>query len=251
MNVLYEVKEHIAVITINRPEALNALNLDVLCELDEAVTKARDDGEVRALIVTGAGKAFVAGADVRSMKDFTSGEALVFSEFGNRVFMRLESLPKPVIAAVNGYALGGGCELSLACDVRIAGECAKFGQPEVSLGVTPGFGGTFRLPRTVGTAKAKELIFTARIIDATEALSIGLVNAVVPDALLFAAAFDMAGRIAAYPPFAVSRCKASVNMGAGCDAAAGAAFESSVFALCFSEEEQKTLMTAFSDKSKK
>ncbi|MDR0858231.1 MAG: enoyl-CoA hydratase/isomerase family protein, partial [Oscillospiraceae bacterium] len=157
LNVLYEVKEHVAVLTISRPEALNALNLDTLKDLEQALNQAEADENVYVLIITGAGKAFVAGADIAQMKDFTAVEGRAFGEFGNRVFSRIENSLKPVIAAVNGYALGGGCELSMACDIRIAGTKAKFGQPEVGLGITPGFGGTQRLPRIVGLSKAKEL----------------------------------------------------------------------------------------------
>ena len=195
MNVLYEVKDNIAIITINRPEALNALNSDVLKELAQTVEKAEADDGVYVLIITGAGKAFVAGADIAQMKDMSAAEAKAFGDFGNSVFYKIESLTKPVIAAVNGYALGGGCELSMACDIRIAGTKAKFGQPEVGLGITPGFGGTQRLPRIVGVSKAKELIFTAETIGAEEAHRIGLVSRVVPDEMM-TAALDMAGKIA-------------------------------------------------------
>ena len=184
MNVLYEIKDHTAVITINRPDALNALNLDVLGELDGALTQAEGNEDVYVLIITGAGRSFVAGADIQQMKDFTFAEALDFGAFGNGVFSRIESFPKPVIAAVNGFALGGGCELAMACDIRIAGTKAKFGQPEVGLGITPGFGGTQRMPRIVGLSKAKELIFTAQTINAEEAYRIGLVDKLVADRLL-------------------------------------------------------------------
>ena len=250
MSVLYEVREHVAVITIDRPEALNALNLDVLAELEKAVCEAEKDRDVYVLIITGAGRAFVAGADIGQMKDFTADEARAFGEFGNRVFLKIESLAKPVIAAVNGFALGGGCELSLACDIRIAGEKAKFGQPEVSLGITPGFGGTQRLPRLVGLSKAKELIFTAQNIDAQEALRIGLVSQVVPGEELMDAAMALAGRIAANAQIAVRQSKAAIDRGMQCDIETGTAFESQAFALCFSTEDQKDAMDAFVNKSK-
>ena len=250
MNVLYEVKDHIAIITINRPDALNALNLDVLAELSQAVDKASSEDGVYVLIITGAERSFVAGADIGQMKDFNAVEAKAFGDFGNSVFLKIESMTKPVIAAVNGFALGGGCELCMACDIRIASEKAKFGQPEVSLGITPGFGGTQRLPRIVGLSKAKELILTAKQIKADEALSIGLVDQVVPAEELMEAALKLAGEIAKNAQIAVRQSKAAINKGMQSDIATGAAFESQAFALCFSTEDQKDAMTAFINKSK-
>ena len=250
MNVLYEVKDHVAVITINRPDALNALNLDVLAELSQAVDNAEKDEAVSVVIITGEGRAFVAGADIAQMKDLTPDEARAFGEFGNEVFLKVESLSKPVIAAVNGFALGGGCELSMACDIRIAGEKAKFGQPEVGLGITPGFGGTQRLPRIVGLSKAKELIFTAQTIGADEALRIGLVSQVVPGEGLMEAAFDMAGKICQNAQIAVRQSKAAINKGMQADIRTGTAFEAQAFAVCFSTEDQKDAMTAFVNKEK-
>ena len=247
--VLYEVKDHIAIITIDRPDALNALNLEVLAGLDEAVGKADRDDDVYVLVITGAGRAFVAGADIAQMKDFTPAEALAFGEFGNGVFLRIESLRKPVIAAVNGYALGGGCELAMACDIRIASDKARFGQPEVGLGITPGFGGTQRMPRIVGASKAKELILTAKQIKADEALNIGLVDIVVPGEELMDAAAGMAGEIAKNAQVAVRQSKAAINNGLQCDVATGAAFESQAFALCFATEDQKDAMNAFINKT--
>ena len=250
MNVLYEVKDHIAIITINRPDALNALNLDVLAELAQTVDKAEKDNDVYVVIVTGAERSFVAGADIGQMKDFNPVEAKAFGDFGNSVFLKIESLTKPVIAAVNGFALGGGCELCMACDIRIASEKAKFGQPEVSLGITPGFGGTQRLPRIVGSSKAKELILTAKQIKADEALSIGLVDKVVAGEELMDAALNMAGEIAKNAQIAVRQSKAAINKGMQCDIETGTAFEAQAFALCFSTEDQKDAMTAFVNKSK-
>ena len=250
MNVLYELKDNIALITIDRPDALNALNLDVLDELSQAVEKAEEDQDAYVLIITGAGRSFVAGADIGQMKDLTPAEAKAFGDFGNSVFLKIESSTKPVIAAVNGFALGGGCELCMACDIRIASEKAKFGQPEVSLGITPGFGGTQRLPRIVGLSKAKELILTARQIKADEALSIGLVDRVVPAEELMDAALSLAGEIAKNAQIAVRQSKAAINNGMQCDVATGAAFESQAFALCFSTEDQRDAMTAFINKSK-
>jgi len=249
MNVLYEVKEHIAVITINRPDALNALNLEVLEELSQAVGKAENDQEVYALIITGAGRAFVAGADIGQMKDLAPNEAKAFGNFGNSVFIGIESLSKPVIAAVNGFALGGGCELAMACDIRIASDKAKFGQPEVTLGITPGFGGTQRLPRIVGPAKAKELIFSGATINAEEALRIGLVSKVVPGGELMDAALEMARAFAKNAQIAVRQSKSAINKGMQCDIETGTAYESQAFALCFSTEDQKNAMTAFINKT--
>jgi len=250
MSVKYEVQDNIAIITIDRPEALNALDLDVLAELEEVVSQAEKDQDVYVLIITGAGRAFVAGADIAQMKDLTADEGRAFGEFGNRVFMKIDSLAKPVIAAVNGFALGGGCELAMACDIRIASEKAKFGQPEVGLGITPGFGGTQRLPRIVGLSKAKELILTAQTIGADEALRIGLVSQVVPVEDLMDAALELAGKIAQNAQIAVRQSKAAINKGVQCDIVTGAAFESQAFGICFSTEDQKAAMTAFLNKVK-
>ncbi|MCL2152063.1 MAG: short-chain-enoyl-CoA hydratase [Oscillospiraceae bacterium] len=250
MNTIYEVKDNIAIITIDRPEALNALNLDVLASLEKAVAQAKEDKDVYVLIITGAGRAFVAGADIAQMKDLTSDEARAFGEYGNKIFSSIESLPKPVIAAVNGFALGGGCELCMACDIRIAGEKAKFGQPEVGLGITPGFGGTQRLPRIVGLSKAKELIFTAQTINAEEALKIGLVSKVVPGEELMDAALEMAGKIAKNAQIAVRQSKIAINKGMQVDIDTALSFEAQAFGLCFSTEDQKDAMTAFVNKEK-
>ena len=250
MNTTYEVKDNIAIITINRPEALNALNLDVLGELKQAVLQAEEDQNVYVLVITGAGRAFVAGADIAQMKDLTPDEARAFGDYGNSVFSTIESLTKPVIAAINGFALGGGCELCMACDIRIAGEKAKLGQPEVGLGITPGFGGTQRLPRIVGLSKAKELIFTAQTINAQEALSIGLVSQVVPGEELMNTALELAGKIAKNAQIAVRQSKAAINKGMQCDINTGLAYEAQAFGLCFSTEDQKDAMTAFVNKEK-
>ena len=250
MNVTYEVKEHIAIITINRPEALNALNLDVLRELGQTVETAEADDSVYVLIITGAGKAFVAGADIAQMKDLSAAEAKAFGDFGNSVFYKIESISKPVIAAINGYALGGGCELAMACDIRIAGTKAKFGQPETGLGITPGFGGTQRLPRIVGASKAKELIFTAETIGADEALRIGLVSKVVTDEELMTITLETANKIAKNAQIAVRQSKDAINKGMQCDILTGASYEAQAFAVCFATEDQKDAMTAFVNKSK-
>jgi len=249
MSVLYEVKGNIAIITINRPEALNALNSDVLIELGKAVENAENDQDVYVVVLTGAGRAFVAGADIAQMKELTAVEGKAFSEYGNSVFLKIEKMSKPVIAAINGFALGGGCELCLACDIRIASEKAKFGQPETGLGITPGFGGTQRLPRIVGLSKAKELIFTAEIINAQEALRIGLVSQVVPGEELMNTTMEMAEKIAQKAQIAVRLSKDAINRGMQCDIDTGIAIETMAIAMCFSTEDQKDAMTAFVNKT--
>ena len=248
--VKYEKKDNIAVITINRPDALNALNSEVLTGLQQAVEQVETDPDVFVAIITGEGRAFVAGADIAQMKDLTAVEGCAFGEFGNKVFSRIETLSKPVIAAINGFALGGGCELSMACDIRIAGEKAKFGQPEVTLGITPGFGGTQRLPRIVGLSKAKELIFTGQTIDAQEALRIGLVSRVVPGEELMDVALEMAGKIAQNAQVAVRLCKTAIHRGMQCDIDTGIAIEVQAIGISFSTEDKKDAMTAFVNKSK-
>ena len=213
-NVLLEKKGNIAVATINRPKALNALNSAVVADLDEMIGQIMADEEIRALVITGSGeKAFVAGADIGEMSTLTKAEGEAFGKLGNDVFRRLEKLPIPTIAAVNGFALGGGCELSMSCDIRICADTAVFGQPETGLGITPGFGGTQRLARLVGPGMAKQLIYTAKNIKADEALRIGLVNAVYPAEELMPAAEKMASTIAKNAPIAVRACKKAINEG--------------------------------------
>jgi len=250
MNVMYELQGNTAIITINRPDALNALNLEVLKDLDEIISTAEEDDDVYVIIITGGGRAFVAGADVAQMTGMGPNDARAFGKYGSSVLSKIEAISKPVIAAINGFALGGGCELCMACDIRIAGDKAKFGQPEVGLGITPGFGGTQRMPRIVGLAKAKELIFTGQVINAEEALSIGLVNQVVDGDELMEAALDMAEKIAMNAQIAVRQSKLAINKGMQCDIQTGMALEAQAFALCFSTEDQKDAMTAFVNKSK-
>ncbi|MDP4088838.1 MAG: short-chain-enoyl-CoA hydratase [Bacillota bacterium] len=251
-NVILEKEGKIAVVTINRPKALNALNSDTLKELDYIAAELEKDDDVYAVILTGAGdKAFVAGADITEMKDLNTMEGRKFSILGNKVFRRLENLDKPVIAAINGFALGGGCELSLACDIRLASDRAKFGQPEVGLGITPGFGGTQRLARLVGTGIAKELIYTGKIIKADEALRIGLVNRVVEADKLMEEARALANTIAAQAPIAVKLCKEAINRGIQCDTDTALMYEAEVFGECFSTEDQKEGMSAFVEKRDK
>ena len=243
--VLYEVNGSVATITINRPEALNALNSAVLDELN-AVIDGIDTAVVRAVVLTGAGeKSFVAGADIGEMSTLTKAEGEAFGKKGNDVFRKLETLPVPVIAAVNGFALGGGCELSMSCDIRICSDNAMFGQPEVGLGITPGFGGTQRLARTVGVGMAKQLIYTARNIKADEALRIGLVNAVYPQAELMDEALKMAATIAGNAPIAVRNCKKAINDGLQVDIDAALVIEEKLFGDCFESYDQKEGMANF------
>lgn len=240
----------VAILAINRPSALNALNRSVLMELDAALDDLEKNQEIYVIVLTGEGKAFVAGADIEEMKDMTPKEAKKFAELGSRVFKKIETIDKPVIAAVNGYALGGGCELAMACDIIIAGEKAKFGQPEVGLGITPGFGGTQRLPRIVGTKIAKEILFTGEIIGAEEAERIGLVNKVVPQQMSLQTAIEMGKSIASKGQIAVRNCKTAVNRGIETDVDSGVVIENQLFASCFENSDQKEGMTAFIEKRK-
>lgn len=245
-----EHKGDIAILTINRPEALNALNDEVISQLDK-VLDSIDPAAVRCMIVTGAGeKAFVAGADIAQMSGLTKKEGEAFGKLGNDVFRKLETLPIPTIAAVNGFALGGGCELCMCCDIRLCAETAVFGQPEVGLGITPGFGGTQRMARLIGQGKAKELIYTARNMKAPEALACGLVQAVYPLADLMEAAEKMASRIAGNAPIAVRACKKAVNDGLQLDMDQAIVVEEKLFGDCFETKDQLNAMTAFVEKRK-
>ncbi len=249
--LLYSVDNGIGLITINRPKALNALNSAVMYDLTDLLQKIAVDTEVKVVIITGSGsKSFVAGADITEMQKMSAIEGRNWAKLGQGVFDKVEKLPQPVIAAVNGFALGGGCELSMACDIRIAADTALFGQPEAGLGITPGFAGTQRLPRLVGKGIAKELIFTASNIDAQEAYRIGLVNKVVPAAELLEAAQKLAKKIMSKSSVAVQLCKAAINEGLDVDLDSGIAYESEVFGLCFATEDQKEGMTAFVEKRK-
>ena len=246
--VKYETKGAVAVVTIDREKALNALNAEVLDDL-KATFEGIDTETIRCVIVTGAGeKSFVAGADIAAMSgmDAQGGEA-----FGKKdIFRMIETFPLPVIAAVNGFALGGGCELAMSCDFRICAEQAIFGQPEVGLGITPGFGGTQRLARLVGPGMAKQLIYTAKNIKAAEALRIGLVNAVYPAEELMAAAEKLAGQIVANAPVAVRACKKAINEGLEQPMEEAIVTEEKLFGSCFATEDQKTGMQAFLEKKK-
>lgn len=248
--VLYEQKGAVGVITINREKALNALNSVVLEELDKTLDAVNQE-EVRCLILTGAGqKSFVAGADIGEMSTLTKAEGETFGKKGNDVFRKLETFPIPVIAAINGFALGGGCEISMSCDIRICSENAVFGQPEAGLGITPGFGGTQRLARIVGVGKAKEMIYGARNIKAEEAYRIGLVNNVYPIEELMSAAEKLAGTIAKNAPIAVRNCKKAINDGLDMDMDNAIALEEKLFGDCFESYDQKEGMTAFLEKRK-
>ncbi len=248
--ILYEQKGAYAIVTINREKALNALNSTVLEELDKTLDAVNLE-EVRCLILTGAGaKSFVAGADIGEMSSLTKAEGEAFGKKGNDVFRKLETFPIPVIAAVNGFALGGGCEISMSCDIRICSENAVFGQPEVGLGITPGFGGTQRLARLVGAGMAKQMIYTARNIKADEAYRIGLVNAVYPQEELMAAAEKMAAGIAKNAPIAVRNCKKAINEGLDVDMDQAIVIEEKLFGDCFESYDQKEGMAAFLEKRK-
>ena len=243
--ILYEQKDAVGVLTINREKALNALNSQVLDELNSALD-AVDLNTVRCLILTGAGeKSFVAGADIGEMSTLTKAEGEAFGKKGNDVFLKLENFPIPVIAAINGFALGGGCEISMSCDIRICSDNAMFGQPEVGLGITPGFGGTQRLARIVGPGMAKQLIYTARNIKADEALRIGLVNAVYPQAELMDEAMKLASTIAGNAPIAVRNCKKAINEGLQVSIDEGAVIEEKLFGDCFESYDQKEGMANF------
>ena len=250
-NVLLEKKGNIAVATINRPKALNALNSAVVADLDEMIGQIMADEEIRALVITGSGeKAFVAGADIGEMSTLTKAEGEAFGKLGNDVFRRLEKLPIPTIAAVNGFALGGGCELSMSCDIRICADTAVFGQPETGLGITPGFGGTQRLARLVGPGMAKQLIYTAKNIKADEAYRIGLVNAVYPMDELLPAAEKLAETIAKNAPIAVRACKQAINEGLQVDLDKAIVIEEKLFGSCFQSADQIEGMSAFLEKRK-
>ncbi len=246
--VRYEQKEQYAIATIDREKALNALNTQVILDLD-AMLDAVDLETVRALIITGAGeKSFVAGADISEMSTLTKAQGEAFGLKGNAVFRKIETFPIPVIAAINGFALGGGCELSMCCDIRLAAQNAKFAQPEVGLGITPGFGGTQRLCRLIGVGKAKEMLYTCGQIDAQEALALGLVNAVYPLEELMPAAEKMAKRIAKNAPIAVRATKKAANDGLQTDMDSAIAIEAKLFGSCFETADQNSGMTAFLEK---
>ncbi|MCF0165050.1 MAG: enoyl-CoA hydratase/isomerase family protein [Bacteroidales bacterium] len=247
--LISEIENGIAVLKISRPQALNALNTEVLAELEEYIDNIPSD--IRVLIITGDGpKSFVAGADIAEMSNLTPEGGLEFGRRGARVFKKIEDLDIPVIAAINGFALGGGCEIAMACDIRIAAENAKFGQPEVGLGIIPGFSGTYRLAKLVGQGMAKDLIFSGRTIRADEALRIGLVNQVVKSEELMDVAKDLASKIAQNAPIAVKYAKQCINQNYDMERDTALAFENEMFAKCFATEDQKNGMNAFLKKEK-
>lgn len=249
-NLIVEKNQGICIVKINRPKSLNALNDEVICELDSVIDDIKRDINVKVAIITGVGKAFVAGGDILVMQNMSAGEGARFSAHGSNVLRKLELMSKPVIAAINGFAFGGGCELSMACDLRIASSNAKFGQPEVGLGIIPGYGGTQRLPRIVGITKAKELIYTGEIIDAAEALKIGLINKIVEPEKLIDEAKALAAKIIKNSMLAVGYSKEVINRGIQIDMDTALSMESNFCGMCFSTKDQKEGMTAFIEKRK-
>ena len=247
-NIKYESRDNIAYVTVNRPKAMNALNMDVLNELYDVFTAIEADADIRAVILTGEGRAFVAGADIAQMNQLNALEGRQMMIMGHKVMNLIVAIEKPVIAAVNGFALGGGCELSMACDIRIASEKAKFGQPEVGLGIIPGFGGTQRLPRLVGKGMAKYLIMTAEMIPAEEAYRIGLVEKVVPAESLMEEAEKLAKTIASKAPVAVATAKTAINNGFDMDMKSASKFEIETFTAAFGSEDKSEGMSAFLEK---
>ncbi len=247
-NIKYEVNEGIGYVTINRPKALNALNMDVLTDLYAAFTEIEADEAVKAVIVTGEGKAFVAGADIAQMSQLNALEGREMMIMGHKVMNLIESVEKPVIAAVNGFALGGGCELAMACDIRIASEKAKFAQPEVGLGIIPGFGGTQRLARLVGKGMAKYMIMTAEMISAAEAYRIGLVEKVAAPEELMDEAVKVAKTIASKAPIAIATAKSAINNGFDMDMKSASKFEIETFTAAFGSEDKTEGMAAFLEK---
>ena len=243
--IRYEKQDNIGIITINRPEALNALNTAVFNELEPLVGEIERDATLAALIITGEGRSFVAGADIGEQCPMDLEAGRKWARRGSSVFRRIEKLEIPTIAAVNGFALGGGCELALTCDIILASEKAKFGQPEVGLGITPGFSGTQRLPRRVGIGKAKELIFSGKMIKADEAKTIGLVNEVYAPEALMDAALEMARSFTKNAPIAVKYAKACIDRGMQMDLDDGIALENEMFAMCYATADQNEGMTAF------
>lgn len=250
-NVILQKEKQIATLFINRPKALNALNKATLLDIKAAVENVQADNDIAVLIITGAGdRSFVAGADISFMQDMTALEGRKFGILGQQVFRLIESMEKPVIAAINGFCLGGGCELAMACDIRISSEKGKFGQPEVGLGVTPGFGGTQRLPRIVGPGMAKLILYTGDVIDAMEALRIGLVDHVVASEELMDYVTKLANKIASKGQVAVQMCKVAVNEGLQTDIDRAMSLEVDLFGICFATEDQKEGMRAFIEKRK-
>jgi len=244
------IEASICTLTLNNPASLNALNSQMLDELNNALDQISKNDNIRVLVITGAGRAFVAGADISQMSGMSEEEALEFGRKGSLVFRKIETLPIPVIAAVNGFALGGGCELAMACDIRVASDKAKFGQPEVTLGITPGFSGCVRLTKIAGAGFAKEMIFTGKIIESAEALRIGLVNYVTSPDELIPAVTALAQKIAENAPVALKNAKDAINFAIDEDIETAIGYENIKFAECFNTEDQKEGMGAFLEKRK-
>ncbi len=258
-DVKVEKKGNVAVVTIEHMQAMNALSTDMYAQLEEAFDTVGAMEDVYAVVLTGSSRvnkkgklvqSFVAGADISQMSTMTVAEGKAFGNDSNRVCWKIENFKRPVIAAINGFCLGGGCELAMSCDIRLASANATFGQPEVGLGITPGFSGTQRMPRLIGMGKAKELIYTADIIDAAEAYRIGLVNHVYEPEALMEEAMKMAEKIASKAPIAVKNSKEAINRGIQTDMDSAVAIEAYLFGLCFASEDQKEGMTAFFEKRK-
>ncbi len=250
-NILFELKENIAIITINRPDKLNALNYQTMYELEEVFTAIKEDDTVYSVIITGSGeKAFIAGADINELHKLEALTGLTFAQKGQHVFNLIENLGKPVIAAVNGFALGGGCEISLACHIRLASENAKFGQPEVNLGIIPGYGGTQRLTRLINSGRAMEMILTGDMIDAHEAYRIGLVNKVFPQNELLDKAYEMAVKIGTKGQIAVRLSVQAINAADQLHEREGLNYEAQLFAVCCGTEDHKEGTKAFLEKRK-
>jgi enoyl-CoA hydratase len=244
-----EVENNILIVTMNRPKAMNALNNETLDELHEIFDYVASEDEIYGVIVTGEGKAFVAGADIVQMKPYKSEDGRDYAGYAQATFNKIEALPKPVIAAINGYALGGGCELSLSCDIRIASEKAQFGQPEVTLGIIPCFGGTQRLPRLIGAGLAKQMIYSGKFVSAEEALKFGLANKVVAHEELLSEAKAMMADIFKVSPVAIKYAKLAINKGGDLDLSNALEFEKDLVGLCFATEDKEIGMTAFLNKA--
>lgn len=250
-NILFEVSDGVGVLTFNRPKALNALNVSTLDEVSDVIGRARSDDSIRVIVMTGAGeKAFVAGADITGFKSMNSLQARLFAEQGQDLFFRIEQLPKPVIACVNGFALGGGCELAMACDFIYASDKARFGQPEINLGLIPGFGGTQRLSRLVGRAKAKELCMTGEMIDAQQAKALGLVAKVFAADQLVDETMKVARTFAQRSAGVLRSLKKVIDSGADIDLRNGCALEAEAFGVCFGSEDMQEGVSAFLEKRK-
>ncbi len=250
-NLIFQVEEGVATITFNRPKALNAMNSETMSELNQAATICKNDDAIKALILTGSGdRAFVAGADISEMQNLRAQQALAFMELGHETLRLIETLPKPSIAAVNGFALGGGTEISMACDMRFASDKARFGQPEILIGLIPGWGGTQRLARLIGLGRAKELVMGGDQIDAQRAYEIGLVNRIYPAEELLPAAKKFAAKMARLPGFALKMAKHAMNFGYDLSLDNANRLEMECCAQCFSTDDQKEGMGAFLEKRK-